>query len=106
MTRKHDALQGHHNQSNPQSNKFADCKLPTCKDKSFVLGAVGNGDVAEVMGKTLDMMEGFISDILSESRDLKPAAVDENNNGDVERTNTELKPNNIIGAHVLEKKKE
>ena len=79
------------------------------------------------MGKTLDMVEGFISDMLSESSyleaptivkdsnettnenemgDLKPAAVDENNNDGVKRTNTGLKPNNILGAHVLEKKEE
>jgi len=80
--------------------KSADCKLPTRKDASFSSDAVGNGDVAEVMGKTLDMVAGVISDMLSESSyleaptivedsnettnenemgDLKPAAVDENN---------------------------
>lgn len=80
--------------------KSADCKLPTRKDESFSSDAVGNGDVAEVMGKTLDMVAGVISDMLSESSylkaptivedsnettnenemgDLKPAAVDENN---------------------------
>jgi len=80
--------------------KAADCKPSTLKDESFSSDAVGNGDVAEVMGKTLDMVAGVISDMLSESNyleaptivensnettnenemgDLKPAAVDENN---------------------------
>ena len=35
--------------------------------------------------------------------DLKPTAVDENNNNSVERVNTILEPNNILGAHILEK---
>ena len=56
------------------------------------------------MGKTLDMVEGFVSDMLSEWRDLKPSDVDEKNNGGVERTNTGLEPNNILCANILEKK--
>ena len=57
------------------------------------------------MGKTLDMVEGCISDMLSESRDLKFAAVNENNNGGVERANSGLEPNKILVARVLEKRK-
>ena len=93
----------------------------------FSSDAVRNGDVAELMGRTLDMVEGFISDMLSESSyleaptivedsnettnenkmgELKPAAVDENNNDDVKQAKTGLEPNNILGAHVLEEKEE
>ena len=126
VTRKHNAGRGHHNQSDPQSTTSADCKLPTRKDELFSSNAVRNGDVAEVMGKTLDIVEGFISDMLPKSSylqaltivgdnnettdgnkigDLKPTAVDKNNNNIVERANTILEPNNILGAHVLEKKR-
>ena len=34
--------------------------------------------------------------------DLKPADVDGNNNDGVKRASTELEPNNIPGAHILE----
>lgn len=34
---------------------------------SFALDAIGNGDVAEEIGKTFDMMAGVITDMLSES---------------------------------------
>ena len=73
------------------------------------------------------MVEGFISDMLSESSyleaptivkdsnettnenemgELKPADVDENNNDGVKRANTGLKSNNILGAHALEENEE
>ena len=71
LTHKHGASQGHHNQSDPQSTKSADCKLPTRKDESFSSNVIRNRDVAKVMGKTLDMVEGFISDILPKSSYLK-----------------------------------
>ena len=111
MTLKHGAGRGHYNQSNPQSTKSADCKVATCKDESFSSNAIGNGDVTEVMGGNLDMVEGFISDMLPESsyleapavvedsnettdrnemRELKLTAVDEKNNNSEERTNTIL----------------
>ena len=38
--------------------------------------------------------------------DSKPTAVDKNNKNSVERANTVLESNNILGAHVLEKKEE
>ena len=75
VTRKHDAGQGHHNKSDPQSTKFADCKLPNCKDESFSPNTIGNGDVVEVMGKTLDMVEGFISDIVPKSSYLETPTI-------------------------------
>ena len=74
------------------------------------------------MGKALNMVERFISDMLPKSSylqvpaivedsngttngnemgDLKPTAVDKNNNNSVERANTVLEANNILGAHVL-----
>lgn len=41
------------------------------KNDSFASDAVGNGDVAEEMGKTLDMVAGVISEMLSESEDAE-----------------------------------
>ena len=40
----------------------------------------------------------------NEMGDLKPTAIDENNNNSVKRANTVLEPNNILGAHILEEK--
>ena len=42
----------------------------TSKNESFALDAVGNGDVAEVMGKTLDMVVGVIDSMLEESGEM------------------------------------
>jgi len=49
------------------------------KDESFASDAIGNGDVANLMGKTLDMVAGVISEMLSESEDREKP----NDNGDV-----------------------
>jgi hypothetical protein len=44
-------------------------------DDSFASDAVGNGDIAEAMGATLDMVAGVISEMLSEADDHnKPVA--------------------------------
>ena len=101
--------------------------IPTRKDASFSSNTIGNGDVAENMGKSLDMAEGFIRDMLPKSsyseaptivKDsnkttdgnvigyLKSTTVVENNNDSMERANTVLKPNIIFGAHILEEKEE
>ena len=79
------------------------------------------------MGKTLNMVKGFINNMLRKSSclqaptilednndktnrnelgDLDPTTVVDNNNNSVERANTVLKTNNIPGAHVLEEKEE
>ena len=79
------------------------------------------------MGKPLNMVEGFINDMLpkssylqvptivkdsnettnrNETEDFNPTAIDKNNNNSVERANTVWEANNILGAHVLEEKKE
>lgn len=42
----------------------------TSKNESFASDAVGSGDVAEIMGKTLDMVAGAISDMLEESAEM------------------------------------
>ena len=42
----------------------------------------------------------------NEIGDLDPTAVDNNNNNSVERANTVLKTNNILGAYVMEEKEE
>jgi len=47
--------------------------LNNIKEASFASDAVGNGDIAEVMGKTLDLVAGVIGEMLSESDDLKPS---------------------------------
>ena len=125
VTRKHGAGQGHHNKSDPQSAKSADCKLNTHVVESFSSNTIGNGGVARIMGKTLDMAGGYISDMLPKSSylqaptivedsnkttnrnemgDLKPTAIDKNNNNSVELTNIISEPNNILGAHILEEK--
>ena len=73
------------------------------------------------------MVEGFTNDMLPKSScfqaptivedsnittkrnemgDLDPTAVDKNNNNSVERANTVLNANNIVGAHFLEEKGE
>jgi len=46
-------------------------ELDNSKNDSFASDAVGNGDVAEEMGKTLDMVAGVISEMLAESEDLE-----------------------------------
>jgi len=47
-------------------------------DDYFASDAVGNGDVAEAMGKTFDMVAGAITEMLNESEDLgKPNENDE-----------------------------
>ena len=79
------------------------------------------------MGKTLNMVEGFINDMVSESSyleaptmakgsnettaesemgKLKPVVVHEHNNDGMKRADTGLEPNNILGARVLEEKEE
>ena len=84
-------------------------------------------DVAKVMRKTLNMMEKFINDMLlklshlqaptivknnnettnrNAIRDLDPTAVEDNDNNSVEHANTVFKTNNILGARVMEEKKE
>ena len=49
--------------------------LDTSKNDSFASDAVGNGDVAEVMGKTLDMVAGVISEMLEESGEIVERSV-------------------------------
>ena len=79
------------------------------------------------MGNTLNMVEGFINDMVSESSYLgastlakrnnetttvsklgkaKPVVVHENNNGAMKLADTGLKSNNTLGAHVVEEKEE
>ena len=43
----------------------------TPKNESFASDAVGSGDIAEVMGKTLDMVAGVISEMLEESGEME-----------------------------------
>ena len=127
VTRKHGAYGGYNNQSDPQTSKSTDCKLNICKNESFSSDTTGNGDVARVMRKTFNIVEGLISDMLPKSSylqgstivkdnnettngnemgDLQPTAVDKNNKDSFERANTVLEADNILGAHVLEEKQE
>jgi len=48
--------------------------LDTSKNESFASDAVGSGDVAEIMGKTLDMVAGAISEMLEESAEMVEAS--------------------------------
>jgi len=69
------------------------------QDISFTSDAAGNGDVAEAMGKTLDMVAGVISEMLSESdgsgkpyesdNDFKQGELILNSNEFVEKVNEE-----------------
>ena len=118
---------GHHNQSNQRSSKPTDYKINTCEDGSFSSETMGKEDVAKVIGKTLNMVEGFINVMLPKSsrlqaptivedinettnrneiRNLGPTTVDDNDNDSMEHANTVLKINNILCAHVMEEKKE
>ena len=79
------------------------------------------------MGKTLNMVDGFFNVMLSKSiclqdptvveynnettnkneiGELYSTAVDNDDNNSVERANTVLKTNTILGAHVMEEKGE
>ena len=79
------------------------------------------------MRKTLNMVEGFINNMLPKSShlqtptyvedsnkttnineigDLDPTAIDDNNNNSVERATTVLEANNILSAHIMEEKEE
>jgi hypothetical protein len=53
------------------------CNTPgTTTDDSFALDAVGNGDIAEAMGATLDIVAGVISEMLTEAdTHNSPAAI-------------------------------
>ena len=87
-----------------------DCKTPVSeskstkisKDDSFSLDAVGNGDVAEVMGKTFDMVAGVITEMLSESDRSKPLSRVEDN----EKTTNENERDDVEPAAVDANKKE
>ena len=61
--RKHNISQGHHNRSDTKFTTYADYKLDTRKDEPFSSNAVKNGDVAETMGDTFNMVEQFINDM-------------------------------------------
>ena len=77
------------------------------------------------MGDTLNMVEGFINDVVSETSHMdapivvednnetttvsklgktKPVVVHENNHGNTKLANTGLKSNNILGAQIVEEK--
>ena len=125
MTCKHDTNRGHHNPSNPQSTTSVDYKFVTGKDESFSSEAVKNGDITEIMGETLNMVEGFINDMASKTSHTdaptvvtdnnettavsklgktNPVVVHENSNGTMKHANTGLKSNNTLGVHIVEEK--
>ena len=77
------------------------------------------------MGKTLNMVEGFINDLVlktshtdaptivednnkttavSKLGKVKPVIVNENNNGPMKLADTGLKSNNTLGVHIMEEK--
>jgi len=64
----------------------------TTTDDSFALDAVGNGDVAEAMGATLDIVAGVISEMLTEAdaHNGPTAVIDEVIESAVEGTKLEI----------------
>ena len=79
------------------------------------------------MGKNLNMVEGFINDMVSESsymedptvvegsnemttviklEKVEPVVVHENNDDGMKRADTGLESNNTVGAHVMEENEE
>jgi hypothetical protein len=72
------------------------------EDVSFSSDAVGNGDIAEAMGKTLDMVAGAISEMLSESQNLKPVA----NIEDSKETTDQSKMGDLKSAPTIENSEE
>ena len=94
-------------------------------DESFSSDTVKNGGVAEIMGDTFNMVEGFINDMVLETSHMDAPTVIEdnnettmvskfgnaklvvvhvNNNGAMKLADTELKSNNTLGAHIVEEK--
>jgi len=49
----------------------------TATDESFAVDAIGNGDIAEAMGLTLDMVAGVISEMLADTDNSPPEIVGE-----------------------------
>ena len=71
--------------------------LDKFKDDSFASDAVGNGDVAEEMGKTLDMVAGVISEMLSESDfPEKPIEIGTVTDDDSEQGDLIVNPNHDV----------
>ena len=87
--------------------------------------AVENGDVTEIMGYTLNMVEGFINDMVLETSHMdaptviednnktttvnklgkaKPVSIHENNNGAIKLADTGLISKNTLRAHIVEQK--
>ena len=64
---EHNIGQGRHNRSDTQFITSIDCKLATHKDKWFPSDAVKNGGITEIIGDTLNMVEGFINDVVLET---------------------------------------
>lgn len=72
-------------------------------NESFASDAVGNGDVAEVMGKTLDMVAGVISEMLSETEESEVMIV---GSTDVENNDEKISDGQAKGDLVVESKTE
>ena len=91
----------------------------------FPLKVVKNGDITNIIGETLNIVEGFINDMVlktsqtdaptvvkdnnkttmvSKFGKAKPVVVHENNNGTMKLANTGLKFNNTLGAHIVNEK--
>ena len=125
LTCKHDTGQGHHNSSNPQSTTSVDCKLATGKYESFSSESVKNGDITNIVVEILNILEGFINDMISETSHtnaptmvkdnnkttaasklgkVNPVVVHEHNNGTMKLADTGLKSNNTLGVHIVEQK--
>ena len=68
-------------QSNDQGSTLSSRSLKI--DQSFSSDAVGNGDVAEAIGATLDMVVGQITEMLDEQADVKTGVSEVSNPGEI-----------------------
>ena len=90
---KHGTSRGHPNQSDSQSANSTDYRLNTHMDGSFSSNTIGNKDVAKVIGKSLNMVEEFINDMLPKSSYLQaPTIVKDSNETTIRNEMRDLNP--------------
>ena len=80
VTCKHNVDQGHHNRSDTQSTTSVHCKLVTRKDESFSSDTVKNRDFAKTIWGTLNMVAGFLNDMVLETSHMDAPTLVKNNN--------------------------
>ena len=89
LTCKRDAGGGYHNQSNQRSAKPTNYKINNREDDSLSSNTEGKEDVAKVIGKTLNIVEGFINDMLPKSCCLQTPTIVKDSNKTTNRNKLE-----------------